>query len=220
MEPEYLQEVTGEEIAAMGVVSAPNILTGTPTENKLIFDRLVASLVAPKVNEVVRRANALLTAEGVRVEQEAERVEAEDARQTAEEARAAAEAMRGEAEDGRDTAEQGRLAAEDVRETAEAARQEAERKRQMAAVRAPTIGDNGNWYIWNGTEERYMDSGVPATGDRGAQGPPGVLTQVSPGMFAFGVSENGHLLVAVNEGDTVPPLEIDQRGHLIYKINQ
>lgn len=47
----------------------------------------------------------------------------------------------------------------------------------------------------------------------------GILTQISPGMFAMGVNEAGHLILAVNEGDAAPPLSIDPAtGHLIYNI--
>lgn len=65
-------------------------------------------------------------------------------------------------------------------------------------------------------------------GATGPQGPPGqdgkdgkdgVMIDLAPGMFAMGLSADGHLLVAVNEGDAAPPLEINEQGHLVYKIN-
>lgn len=129
---EYLNEVTEEELAEQGVVSAPNILTGTPTENKLIFDRLVAHLIAPKVNEVVRKANALIDAEEIREGQEAERKTAEEARIEAELLRAAAEQARAQAETERNGVEGQRVAAETLRDTAEADRVAAERAREAA----------------------------------------------------------------------------------------
>lgn len=56
-------------------------------------------------------------------------------------------------------------------------------------------------------------------GKDGADGRDGVLIDLAPGMFAMGLSEDGHLLVAVNEGDAAPPLSIDPAtGHLIYNI--
>lgn len=63
--------------------------------------------------------------------------------------------------------------------------------------------------------------GVPgpqgATGPKGADG---VLTELGTGVFAMGISEDGHLLVSVNESEAAPPLEIDpETGHLLYKIN-
>lgn len=63
-------------------------------------------------------------------------------------------------------------------------------------------------------------------GDPGPQGPAGpkgadgVLTELGTGVFAMGISEDGHLLVSVNESEAAPPLEIDpETGHLLYKIN-
>lgn len=126
---EHLKEVTEAEIAEFGVVAAPNILTGTPTENKRIFDRLVASMVAPKVNEVVRTANDLMDAESVREGQEAERVEQENSREEAELARVEAEAERVETEKARAEAEEARQTAERDRDAAEGVRQDAEAER-------------------------------------------------------------------------------------------
>lgn len=45
-----LKKITAEEIGALGVVAAPDVLAGTPTENKAIFDRLVRELVAGTYN--------------------------------------------------------------------------------------------------------------------------------------------------------------------------
>lgn len=58
-------------------------------------------------------------------------------------------------------------------------------------------------------------------GDKGDQGEPGsvaTLVDLESGVFAMGLSEDGHLLVAVNEAKAVPPLEINEEGHLVYKI--
>lgn len=119
MAREHLEEVTAEELAEQGVVAAPNILAGTPQENKQVFDRLVAGLVAPKVNEIVRTANLLLDDESLRDKKENDR-------QTAETARDDAEAAREEAEAQRVTAEEVRAEAEDSRAADEAARREDE----------------------------------------------------------------------------------------------
>lgn len=54
----------------------------------------------------------------------------------------------------------------------------------------------------------------------GKDGAPGVMIDVAPGMFAMGVNEEGHLILAVNEGDKAPPIRIDpETGHLLYEIN-
>lgn len=67
-------------------------------------------------------------------------------------------------------------------------------------------------------------------GEQGKQGPPGppggpgpkgdvgVLVDLERGVFAMGLSGDGHLLVTVNVQDNAPPLEIDGQGHLLYKI--
>jgi hypothetical protein len=36
-----------------------------------------------------------------------------------------------------------------------------------ATTHQPTIGDNGNWYVWDATANDYKDSGVSARGDGG-----------------------------------------------------
>lgn len=57
-------------------------------------------------------------------------------------------------------------------------------------------------------------------GPAGPKGADGVLTELGTGVFAMGISEDGHLLVSVNETEGAPPLEIDPvTGHLLYKIN-
>ena len=63
--------------------------------------------------------------------------------------------------------------------------------------------------------------GVPGPqGPAGPKGTDGVLTELGTGVFAMGISEDGHLLVSVNETEAAPPLEIDpETGHLLYKIN-
>lgn len=55
-------------------------------------------------------------------------------------------------------------------------------------------------------------------GETGAKGGDGVLMELDTGVFAMGVSEDGHLLVSVNVQENAPPLEIDEAGHLLYKI--
>ena len=42
--------ISATDIARYGVQAAPNILTGTPQENKEVFDRLVAEVMRPRFN--------------------------------------------------------------------------------------------------------------------------------------------------------------------------
>lgn len=121
-----LQKITEQQMDAVGVVSAPDVLSGTTSENKAVFDKMVRQLVAPAYNAAVDTINALEETEtGVQAE-EAERVEAETGREEAEAARVKAETAREEAEAARVEAETAREEAEAARETAEAARENAE----------------------------------------------------------------------------------------------
>ncbi|BAK99584.1 hypothetical protein OBV_23860 [Oscillibacter valericigenes Sjm18-20] len=52
-----LEHITQAQIAAAGVASAPDIVTGTPSEVKAIFDNLVRAVVATAVNLVVDEVN-------------------------------------------------------------------------------------------------------------------------------------------------------------------
>lgn len=58
---------------------------------------------------------------------------------------------------------------EDIEQTAEQCKTELD----SYSAHAPTIGDNDNWWLWNGT--KYVDSGMPASapGPRGPEGPKG-----------------------------------------------
>lgn len=58
-------------------------------------------------------------------------------------------------------------------------------------------------------------------GPEGPQGPPGDsgLITLEPGYFGMKVNEAGHLILLINDGKPVPPLRVDEEGHLIYEIN-
>ena len=131
-----LEHITGEDIEKYGVIAAPDVLSGKPSENKAVFDRLVRELVALVVNRIIDETNLLLEAEDIRTEQESGRVAAEQLRAAAEElrrqgeaAREAAESARTKAETARSAAEQERRAAEEDRRGAEAQREAAEQAR-------------------------------------------------------------------------------------------
>ena len=56
-------------------------------------------------------------------------------------------------------------------------------------------------------------------GERGEKGDDGVIVDLESGIFAMTVSDDGPLLALVNDGQTLPGIEIDTGiGHLIYKI--
>lgn len=148
-----LKRITEEEMNAQGVIAAPDILNGTPAQNKAIFDRMVRSLVAPAVNacaEAVDEVNANQeewdkqeqtreTNEGNRETKEVRREEAEATRETNEAARKQAEGNRSLAEGQRVEAEAKRVGAESERRSeftnmsgAETRRAEAETLRSQS----------------------------------------------------------------------------------------
>ena len=114
-----LKKITDAEMDAAGVVAAPDVLSGTPAQNKAVFDRMVRQLVAPAYNAAVDAINEIDDVEKGIEAAEAQRVEAENAR-------AAAETARENAEAARQTAETERQNAEAARQTAETAREDKE----------------------------------------------------------------------------------------------
>lgn len=128
-----IKKITVAEMDENGVCAAPDILTGTPAENKAVFDNLVRQVVAPAYNACAEAVDAINSqqvawsaAEDGREEAETDRTEAETDREAAEAVRAEAENARGNAEDARAAAEAARAAAESARSAAETARAAAE----------------------------------------------------------------------------------------------
>ena len=114
-----LKKITDAEMDAAGVVAAPDVLSGTPAQNKAVFDRMVRQLVAPAYNAAVDAINEIDDVEKGIETAEAQRVAAENAR-------AAAETERQNAEAARQTAETERQNAEAARQSAETAREDKE----------------------------------------------------------------------------------------------
>ena len=60
-------------------------------------------------------------------------------------------------------------------------------------------------------------------GEKGDKGDPGVKgdkgDEGDTGFFGMKIKEDGHLYAMVNDSKPIPPLEIDERGHLIYRID-
>lgn len=114
-----LKKITEAEMDAAGVVAAPDVLSGTPAQNKAVFDRMVRQLVAPAYNAAVDAINEIDGVEKGIETAEAQRVVAENARAAAETARENAEAARQTAETERQNAEAARQSAETAREDKE-----------------------------------------------------------------------------------------------------
>ena len=134
-----LQKITEQQMDAVGVCSAPDVLSGSTSENKAVFDKMVRQLVAPAYNAAVDAIEAInQTESGIqaneakRAEAEAERAEAEAGRADAENARVRAEQDRQEAERARSDGEAARQEAENERKAAEQTRTEGERDRMDA----------------------------------------------------------------------------------------
>ena len=54
-----LEKITTQQMDAKGVCAAPDVLSGTPAQNKAVFDRMVRELIAPAYNAAVDAVNAL-----------------------------------------------------------------------------------------------------------------------------------------------------------------
>lgn len=67
---------------------------------------------------------------------------------------------------------------------------------EQATVYTPTIGSNGNWYVWDQAAGKYVDSGVSAQqGPKGDKGDPGATGPIGPqgpqGPRGYPASVNG-----------------------------
>lgn len=125
-----LKKITEEEMNAQGVIAAPDILNGTPAQNKAIFDRMVRNLVAPAVNACAGAVDEVNANQEEWGKQEQTREANEEGRETEEVRREEAEAIRETNEMAREQAEENRSLAEGQRAAAEQARREAEEIRQ------------------------------------------------------------------------------------------
>ena len=193
-----LNKITDAEMDAAGVCAAPDVLSGTPAENKKVFDRMVRQLVAPAYNAAVDAIGEIEDTEAG--------VEAEEA------AREQAEATRKENESQRQTNEQARQTAEQARNVFE----------DYAADKAYVPG---NKVAWQGSS--YVCTAA-CTGiappdaahwllmaKKGTDG----ATMPAAGLFGFDVDPDTGQLRLYYTGDTPPDFSLDADGHLIYKLS-
>lgn len=127
-----LAKITEQQMDEQGVCAAPNILNGTPAQNKAIFDRMIRQLIAPAYNALVDAVELIDTKQTELDGAEESRQEAEAARKNAETERSANEMARERAEEERKVAEEARGKAESLRAAAETAREDAEAERAAA----------------------------------------------------------------------------------------
>ena len=130
-----LKRITEEEMNAQGVIAAPDILNGTPAQNKAIFDRMVRSLVAPAVNACVDAVEEVN-------QNEAEKNLAEQERKTAEAGRVEAEKGRVAAEQTREDSTNGIVAQATEQALAAKASADSARALATAAAESATNADN------------------------------------------------------------------------------
>lgn len=220
-----LKKITPAEMDANGVCSAPDVLTGTPAQNKAVFDKMVRELVAPAYNAAVDGINEINnTEEGIQ-SNESQRQTAENQRQTAETARKTAESQRV-------ANEKVRVQNEAIRQANETVRQASENARNDYAAYDPAKNYvPGNKAAWQGSS--YLCT-VACTGiappdaacwlliaERGADGLNGRdgASIVADGLFGFDVDADSGELRLYYTGDTPPSFSISADGHLIYALD-
>lgn len=85
-------------------------------------------------------------------------------------------------------------------------------------VRTPYIGSNNNWYVWNSTENKYVDTGVYAVGADGLNGRDGASV-VADGLYGFDVDADTGELRLFYTGEVPPSFSISTDGYLIYTLD-
>lgn len=213
-----LKKITPAEMDANGVCSAPDVLTGTPAQNKAMFDKMVRQLVAPAYNAAVDAINEINNTEAGIQTNESQRQTAENQRRTAETAR--------------QTAESQRAAAENVRVSSEATRQASENARNDYAAYDPAKSYvPGNKAARQGSS--YLCT-VACTGiappdaahwlliaERGTDGLNGRdgASIAADGLYGFDVDADTGELRLFYTGDTPPAFSISTDGYLVYALD-
>lgn len=220
-----LKKITPAEMDANGVCSAPDVLTGTPAQNKAMFDKMVRQLVAPAYNAAVDAINEINNTEKGIQTNESQRQTAENQRQTAETARKTAESQRAAAENVRVSSEATRQANEAVRQASENARND------YAAYDPAKSYVPGTKAAWQGSS--YLCT-VACTGiappdaahwlliaERGTDGLNGRdgASIVADGLYGFDVDENSGELRLFYTGEVPPSFSLSADGHLIYEMD-
>lgn len=193
-----LKKITDAEMDAAGVCAAPDVLSGTPAENKRVFDRMVRQLVAPAYNAAVDAIGAMEdTEKGVQA--------AEAGRVSAEQGRAAAETQRQQNEAARQTAEQARNSFEDYDSS-------------KTYVPGNKVASAGSSYVCTAACTGIAPPDAAhwlLMAQKGTDG----ATMPASGLFGFNVDPDTGQLRLYYTGETPPDFEINADGHLIYKLS-
>lgn len=209
-------KITPEQIAEKGVIAAPDTLTGTPNENKSVFDRLASEIIVPSVNGAIEMLGDVeddtlewAGDEAERKANELQRQQNEQERITAEQARQAAEALR-----------QNTFAAEvaQAQEAAETAEAEADRAKAEADRAAAIVGGD---YL--SRDELGQPDGVAGLGPDGKvpeeQLPEMDFLPLSGGAMTGAVNMDGNavtnLPAPVNDGDAARKADVDDVLHRV-----
>lgn len=181
-------KITPEQIAEKGVIAAPDTLTGTPNENKSVFDRLASEIIVPSVNGAIEMLGDVeddtlewASDEAERKANELQRQQNEQERITAEQARQAAEALR-----------QNTFAAEvaQAQEAAETAEAEADRAQEEADRAAAIVGGD---YL--SRDELGQPNGVASLG------PDGKVPEAQLPEMDYAPSEHTHSAADITSGE-------------------
>lgn len=97
----------------------------------------------------------------------------EEVKQSAQGAAASERNARNSADNAQKHAENARNSAENAQKHADNARNSADNAQKVAS-HPPVIGSNGNWELYDKATGKYVDSGKPSRGERGAQGIQGI----------------------------------------------
>ena len=193
-----LKKITDAEMDAAGVCAAPDVLSGTPAENKKVFDRMVRQLVAPAYNAAV---DAIGEMEDTEAGVEAE----EAAREQAEATRKENESQRQENEAARQTAEQARNVFEDY-------------AADKAYVPGNKVAWQGSSYVCTAACTGIAPPDAAHWLLMAKKGTDGA-TMPASGLFGFDVDPDTGQLRLYYTGETPPDFEINADGHLIYKLS-
>lgn len=116
-----------------------------------------------------------------------------------------------------------------------AAKEEADRA-EAAAIRQPTIGTAGTWLVWDANAEAYVDTGLPARGEKGGKGDKGDSGEpgkngtngISPHIGAngnwfvgdtdTGIAARGPGIFEITTGPTLSQISSGSGSYTVYTL--
>lgn len=102
---------------------------------------------------------------------------------------------------------------------------EAASSAEKASANPPTIGENGNWQVWNSEAGMYQDSGVAAQGPQGLPGTDGKDGEKGDkgesgniNYPTFDINGAMELVMTTDAASDADRFELDEHGNLILNI--